>query len=158
MKKSTLIANLCVWGLLLAISIAFQVWYRTAQAIEESYTSSLPYQEGILHSGPVIMMGIGVIAALIFVQLKGIVLKRGARRACRLVGLLFIALLAVSAVSVPAFAQGIPLTAFVVVGISYGAPVLYVIAGVLYGLGCAPLDPNQPKPRITGPFTPDEED
>lgn len=162
MKKSTFIANIVVWCVVLAGMGAFQLWYRSvdSQTGFEAVTGSMALSLLLVLSGPFLLYSLGALAGLVLVWLKKICLHRGARLACRVVSALVAAVvvLAVVPLLLPGAGDAVGLALALVVLLSMAAPVFYVGFGLLYALAFAPLDPNQKKPLVTGPFTPDEDE
>lgn len=168
MKKSTLIANAVVWGILLCVTVAFQAWYRTSdfgtvQGVVQGTASGADaviktlVSWGIACSGPVLLCALGALLGLTLVAVKKLELSRGARALFRVLGALTVVFVAVGSVSVVAVSAGLPLPLMLLTVVFYLAPVVFVIGGFCWSVGLAPLDPNQKKPLVSGPFSPDED-
>lgn len=147
MKKNVLIANVAVWGILMAVCIAFQAWYRTGEVTSTYYAvqGSPILQVMLVVSGPILLFALGALLGLPFVWFKKIQLGRGVRRVLRVISVLFLACVAM--VIVPMLFQ-VTLTApvVVVVYLSMAAPAVIVILGFLYALGLADIDPSKKSP------------
>ncbi len=157
MKKNVLIANAVVWGILLAVCAAFQVWYRSGEVIDTYYAvMGSPFlQVMAVESGPVILFAVGALLGLPFVGLKKIKLGRGARNALRVVSALFLAVLVLSLVPM-LFGIGPTVPVVIVVYLSMVAPAVIVIFGFLYALGLAELDPTKKGPFAK--YLPDDDE
>lgn len=150
MRKSTFIGNLVAWLVVGVACVAFLVWYNTTDAeVVLEATESVPVQVGMVLASPLLLFAIGALLGLLLVRLKRILLGRGARRACRVVAVLALALVLVAALPavVPAAAESLLFAAVIVVYVTMAAPVLLIILGFVYGLGCAGVDPDK-----RGPF------
>lgn len=147
MKKNVLIANLIVWGALLAICIAFQAWYRTAE-FEATYAAiqdSRLLQVGLIYSGPILLFALGALLGLAFVWGKKVQMGHGARLAMRIISGLWLGIMALSLVPM---LFGVNLTVPVVIVVYLGmlAPAVIAIFGFVYALGLAELDPTKKGP------------
>lgn len=144
MKKTTFFGNLVVWGVLVVLCTAFQVWYRgaDAEAAWEVISSSTLAQGALIFTGPVLAYGIGVLAALLFVWFRKILISPVARTALRVTSAVFILLVALAIVPVfaPDMASAFMLPTAVVVYFALAAPIVIVLLGILYGIGLAGVD------------------
>ena len=151
MKKSTFIGNVVAWAAVAAVCIAFLAWYHTTDAavVEEALASSAPVQLGVVLASPVLLYAMGVEIGVLLLWFKSILMGRTAKRVYRAVGIAALALLAL--VAVPVFApsaQGAFLgISIVVVYVTMAAPILIMMLGFLYALGCAGVDATK-----RGPF------
>lgn len=163
MKKSTFVGNVAVWGVLLVVCVAFQVWYRGA-SIEESQalmeTSTLA-QVAIMVSGPLLVFAAGAALGALVVWLRKVSLGRGARLAFRVLGWGFLALLVIVAVGVtlPAQAQAalgglLLVPAVIVTFLSLAMSPVVALLGFCYAMGLAGVNTEKRGPFAK--FLPDD--
>ena len=159
MKKSTFLGNLIAWLVVGAACGAFLAWYNLtdADAVLEA-TESTAVQVAMVLSSPLLLFAIGAALGLLLVWFKRLLMGRGARTACRAVAVVVLALvlLAVVPALAPSVAGSFLVPTIIVVYVTMAAPVLFIIAGFLYALGRAGVDPSR-----RGPFAkylPDDEE
>lgn len=147
MRKNARIANLIVWGVLLATCIAFQVWYRTGDVSSTYHAvqASTFLQVMVVISGPTLLFAIGALLGILFVWIKKIQLGRGVRTTFRVIAALFLACVVLAFVPM-LFGATLTVPVVVVVYLSMAAPAVIVILGFLYALGLAELDPTKKGP------------
>lgn len=159
MKKSTFIGNVVAWAAVAVVCIAFLAWYHTTDAavVEEALASSALVQLGVVLASPVLLYAMGVEIGVLLLWFKDILMGRTAKRACRAAGIVSLALLAL--VAVPVFApsaQGAFLgISIVVVYVTMAAPILIMMLGFLYALGCAGVDAT--KRGLFAKYLPEDE-
>lgn len=149
MKKSTFVGNLAAFVALAAASCAFLAWYHFSDNTLEVIASSPLAQLGVVLASPVLLYAIGVVLGLALVWFKKITFGRGAKLALRVAGILGLALLALCAVPVlvPEAGETLIGPVVVVVYVAMVAPILIVVVGFVYALGCAGVDKDK-----RGPF------
>ena len=147
MKKSTFIGNFVAWVAVAAVCIAFLAWYHSTDAGEVASVieASAPARLGVVLASPVLLYAMGAVLGLLLVWFKKIELGRGFKRAWRIVGILALALFALAGVPVLAGdAAGIGMgPAMVIVVVSRMAPILVMMLGFVYALGCAGVDKSR---------------
>lgn len=151
MRKSTFVGNLVAWLVVGAVCAAFLAWYHVSDldVVSAAIGSSALVQLGVVLGGPVLMYAIGVVLGLLLLWFKKISLGRGFKLLWRVLGLAGLAVIALAAVPL---LGGDAATAFmwasvIVVYVSVVAPVLIMVLGFLYALGCAGTDRTK-----RGPF------
>lgn len=144
MRKSTFVGNLVAWLVVAAVCAAFLAWYHVSDldVVSAAIGSSALVQLGVVLGGPVLMYAIGVVLGLLLLWFKKISLGRGFKLLWRVLGLAGLAVIALAAVPL---LGGDAATAFmwasvIVVYVSVVAPVLIMVLGFLYALGCAGTD------------------
>lgn len=158
MKKSTFIGNFVAWVVVAAASIAFLAWYHlTDPDTVLAATDSPLVQTGMVLAAPLLLFAMGVVIGLLLLWFKHILMGRGVRLACRVVAILSLVfiLLAAVPVVVPAAAESFLGPAVIVVYVTMAAPILIMMLGFVYALGCAGVDASK-----RGPFAkylPDDE-
>ena len=158
MKKSTFIGNFVAWVAVCAASIAFLAWYHlTDPDTVLAATDSPVVQTGMVLAAPLLLFGMGVIIGLLLLWFKHILMGRGARLACRVVAVLSLVfiLLAAVPVVVPAAAESFLGPAVIVVYVTMAAPILIMMLGLAYALGCAGVDTS--KRGLFAKYLPDDE-
>lgn len=149
MKKSTFIGNFVAWVAVCAVCIAFLAWYHASDAATVEAASHLPHvQLGIILASPFLLYGMGAVLGLLLVRFKRILMGGAARAVCRAFALLALALLALVAVPVlvPSTGDAFLGLSVVVVYVTMAAPILIMVFGFLYALGCAGKDPSKKGP------------
>ena len=158
LKKSTFIGNFVAWVVVAAASIAFLAWYHLSDPDTVLAATDSPLvQTGMVLAAPLLLFAMGVVIGLLLLWFKHILMGRGARLACRVVAVLSLVfiLLAAVPVVVPAAAESFLGPAVIVVYVTMAAPILIMMLGLVYALGCAGVDASK-----RGPFAkylPDDE-
>ena len=151
MKKSTFIGNFVAWVAVAAACIAFLAWYHMTDAsvVEAALDSSALVSLGVLLASPVLLFAMGAVIGLLLVWFKDILMGRLAKRACLAASVVALALFVLAAVPVFAPSAGGAFLGIsvVVVYVARLAPILVMLFGFLYALGCAGVDASK-----RGPF------
>lgn len=151
MKKSTFIGNFVAWVAIAAVCIAFLAWYHTTDAavVEAALDGSALVSLGVLLASPVLLFAMGAVIGLLLVWFKDILMGRLAKRACLAASVVALALFVLAAVPVFAPSAGGAFLGIsvVVVYVARLAPILVMLFGFLYALGCAGVDASK-----RGPF------
>lgn len=151
MRKTTFFGNLVAWAAVVAACVAFLAWYHGADAavVEAAMAGSTLVQLGMVLASPALLYALGAVLGLLLVRFKGILMGRASRLACRFVAIAALVALALVAVPVLAPATGNAFLGIsvVVVYVTMTAPVLLMMLGFAYALGCAGVDPSK-----RGPF------
>lgn len=151
MKKSTFVGNFFAWVVVAAACSAFLAWYHMTdmEVVAAALGSSGPAQLGVILAAPVLVYAIGVVLGLLVLWLKKITVGKVAKRVCRAVSLVVLACMALAGlpVLVPSAGDALLGLVVVVVYVSMAAPVLFVVIGFLYAVGCAGVDRTK-----RGPF------
>lgn len=151
MRKSTFIGNFVAWVVVAAVCIAFLAWYHMSDldVVSAAIGDSALVQLGVVLASPVLLYAMGVVIGLMLLWIKKITLGRSFKLLWRVLGLTGLAVIALAAVPM---LGGDAATAFmwasvIVVYVSVAAPVLIMVFGFLYALGCAGTDRTK-----RGPF------
>ena len=158
LKKSTFIGNFVAWVVVAAASIAFLAWYHlTDPDTVLAATDSPLVQTGMVLAAPLLLFAMGVVIGLLLLWFKHILMGRGARLACRVVAILSLVfiLLAAVPVVVTAAAESFLGPAVIVVYVTMAAPILIMMLGFVYALGCAGVDASKKGPFAK--YLPDDE-
>lgn len=151
MKKSTFIGNFVAWVAIAAVCIAFLAWYHTTDAavVEAALDGSALVSLGVLLASPVLLFAMGAVIGLLLVWFKDILMGRLAKRACLAAAIVALALFVLAAVPVfaPSASGAFLGISVVVVYVARLAPILVMLFGFLYALGCAGVDASK-----RGPF------
>ena len=151
MRKTTFFGNFVAWVAAAAVCIAFLAWYHMsdATAVASAIESSALVQLGVVLASPVLLFAMGVVIGLLLLWFKKILMGRTAKRACRAAGIAGLALLTLVAVPVlaPSTEGAFLGVSVVVVYVTMAAPILIMMLGFLYALGCAGVDASK-----RGPF------
>lgn len=151
MKKSTFVGNFVAWAVVAAACCAFLAWYHMTdmEVVAAALGESAPAQLGLILAAPVLVYAIGVVLGLLVVWFKKITLGKVAKRVCRVVALAVLACMALAGlpVLVPSAGDALLGLVVVVVYVSMAAPVLFVVIGFVYAMGCAGVDRTK-----RGPF------
>ncbi len=151
MKKSTFIGNFVAWVAIAAVCIAFLAWYHMTDAsvVEAALDGSALVSLGVLLASPVLLFAMGAVIGLLLVWFKDILMGRLAKRACLAASVVALALFVLAAVPVFAPSAGGAFLGIsvVVVYVARLAPILVMLFGFLYALGCAGVDASK-----RGPF------
>ena len=151
MKKSTFIGNFVAWVAVAAACIAFLAWYHMTDAsvVEAALDGSALVSLGVLLASPVLLFAMGAVIGLLLVWFKDILMGRLAKRACLTASVVALALFVLAAVPVFAPSAGGAFLGIsvVVVYVARLAPILVMLFGFLYALGCAGVDTSK-----RGPF------
>lgn len=144
MKKSTFYGNLVAWIAIAAVCIAFLAWYHMSdlETVSAAIGDSALVQLGVILAAPLLLFAMGVIIGVVLVWFKKIELRRGFKVLWRVVGILGLAMLALAVVPLvaPAAASAFMWASVVVVYVSMMAPILIMMFGLAYALGCAGVD------------------
>ena len=151
MKKSTFIGNFVAWVAIAAVCIAFLAWYHMTDAsvVEAALDGTALVSLGVLLASPVLLFAMGTVIGLLLVWFKDILMGRLAKRACLAASVVALALFVLAAVPVFAPSAGGAFLGIsvVVVYVARLAPILVMLFGFLYALGCAGVDASK-----RGPF------
>lgn len=151
MRKSTFIGNFVAWVAIAAACIAFLAWYHAtdAAAIEAAMADSALVQLGLVLASPVLLYAMGVVLGLLLIWFKRILMGRAARLVCRFFAIAVLVVFALVAVPVLAPETGNAFlgVSVIVVYVTRAAPILIMMFGFLYALGCAGVDATK-----RGPF------
>ena len=151
MKKSTFLGNFVAWVLIAAACTAFLAWYHMTdfEVVAEAIGGSMAVQLGVILAAPVLVFAIGVVLGLLVLWLKKITVGRAAKVTCRVISILALVCLALAGLPalVPAAQEALLGMVVVVVYVSAVAPILFVVLGFVYAVGCAGVDR-----RKRGPF------
>lgn len=151
MRKTTFIGNFVAWVAVAALCIAFLAWYHMSDAgvVSAALAGSSLVQLGVVLASPALLYAMGVVIGLLLVWFKRILMGRVAKRVCRAVGIALAVLLALAAVPVfsPDSGGAFLGVSVVVIYVTRAAPILIMVFGLLYALGCAGVDASK-----RGPF------
>ena len=147
MKKSTFIGNLVVWSVVAALCCAFLAWWHLGNVTPN--ISDPMVQLGVVLAAPLLLYAMGALVGLALMWFKKILVGRAAKRACRVVGILALALMLLAGLPAPVPSAGEALVgvSFVVVYVTMVAPLLVMVLGFVYAVGCAGVDASR-----RGPF------
>ena len=141
MKKSTFVGNFVAAVLVAAAAIAFLAWYHMSdfEAVSAAIGDSALVQMGIVVASPLLLYAIGVVLGLMILWFKKITLGRGFKVLWRVLGILGLAVIALSVVPLfaPATTSGLMWASVIVVYVTMVAPIMIVMFGFFYALGCA---------------------
>lgn len=147
MKKSTFIGNLVAWVAVAAACCAFLAWWHLGNGTPN--ISDPLVQLGVVLAAPLLLYAIGVLIGLALMWFKKILVGRVSKRVCRVIGIL--ALVFVLLAGVPALApdtgEALMGPAMVVVYVTMVAPLMIMMLGFVYAVGCAGVDTSK-----RGPF------
>ena len=150
MKKSTFIGNLVAWILVAAACCAFLAWYHMSDfdLVAAAIGDSPLVQVGVVLAAPLLLYAIGVVLGLMLVWFKKILMGRIGKRVCRVIGILALVFLLFAGLPalVPDAANTLLGPVVVVVYVSMMAPVLIVMLGFAYAVGCAGVDTSKRGP------------
>lgn len=143
MKKSTFIGNLVAWIVVAAVCGAFLVWWQTGEGTAN--ISDPVVQLGVVLAAPMLLYAIGALAGLALLWFKRILVGRITKIVCRIIGILALAfvLFAGVPVFVPDAGSSLLGPVVVVVYVSMVAPLLILVLGVVYAIGCAGVSPGK---------------
>lgn len=151
MKKSTFIGNFVAWVVVAAACIAFLAWYHTSDmdVVAAAIGDSALVQLGVILASPLLLFAMGAVIGLMVLWLKKITLGRGFKLLWRVLGLAGLAVIALAAVPLAGegAASAFMWASVVVVYVSVAAPILIMLFGFFYALGCAGTDASR-----RGPF------
>ena len=151
MRKSTFIGNLVAWVVVAAVCVAFLAWYHMSDmdVVAAAIGDSALVQLGVVAASPVLLFAMGVLIGLALVWFKKITLGRGLKVLWRVVGIAGLALIAMSAAPMlsPEMESAFMWASVIVVYVSIAAPILIMMFGLAYALGCAGTDASK-----RGPF------
>lgn len=151
MRKSTFIGNLVAWVVVAAVCVAFLAWYHMSDmdVVAAAIGDSALVQLGVVAASPVLLFAMGVLIGLALVWFKKITLGRGFKVLWRVVGIAGLALIAMSAAPMlsPEMESAFMWASVIVVYVSIAAPILIMMFGLAYALGCAGTDVSK-----RGPF------
>lgn len=147
MKKSTFIGNLVAWIVVAALCCAFLAWWHLGNGTPN--ISDPMVQLGVVLAAPLLLYAMGALVGLALMWFKKILVGRAAKRACRVVGILALALMLLAGLPAPVPSAGEALVgvSFVVVYVTMVAPLLVMVLGFVYAVGCAGVDASR-----RGPF------
>lgn len=147
MKKSTFIGNLVAWIVVAALCCAFLAWWHLGNGTPN--ISDPMVQLGVVLAAPLLLYAMGALVGLALMWFKKILVGRAAKRACRVVGILALALMLLAGLPAPVPSAGEVLVgvSFVVVYVTMVAPLLVMVLGFVYAVGCAGVDASR-----RGPF------
>ncbi|MBM6775106.1 hypothetical protein [Olsenella profusa] len=151
MRKSTFIGNFVAWVVVAAVCIAFLAWYHMSDmtVVADVLGDSPLAQLGVVLAAPVLLYAIGVILGLMVLWFKKITLGHAFKLLWRVLGIVGLAVLALAAVPLLGgdAAQAFMWASVIVVYVSVAAPILIMVFGFFYALGCAGTDKSR-----RGPF------
>ncbi|HIZ18058.1 MAG TPA: hypothetical protein IAA22_02960 [Candidatus Olsenella stercoravium] len=147
MKKSTFIGNLAVWVVAAAACCAFLAWWNLGNGTPD--ISDPLVQLGVVLAAPVLLYAIGAVVGLVLLWFKKILVGRVTKRVCRAIGILMLlfVLLAGTPALLPDAGEALLGPAVVVVYVTMVAPLLIMMLGFVYAIGCAGVDTSK-----RGPF------
>lgn len=151
MRKSTFIGNLVAWVVVAAVCVAFLAWYHMSDmdVVAAAIGDSALVQLGVVAASPVLLFAMGVLIGLALVWFKKITLGCGFKVLWRVVGIIGLAIIAMSAAPMlsPEMEGAFMWASVIVVYVSIAAPILIMMFGFSYALGCAGVDRDK-----RGPF------
>lgn len=147
MKKSTFIGNLVAWVAVAAACCAFLAWWHLGNGTPN--ISDPLVQLGVVLAAPLLLYAIGVLIGLALMWFKKILVGRVSKRVCRVIGVLalFFVLLAGVPALAPDTGEALMGPAMVVVYVTMVAPLMIMMLGFVYAVGCAGVDTSK-----RGPF------
>lgn len=147
MKKSTFVGNLVAWVAVAAACCAFLAWWHLGNGTPN--ISDPLVQLGVVLAAPLLLYAIGVLIGLALMWFKKILVGRVSKRVCRVIGVLalFFVLLAGVPALAPDTGEALMGPAMVVVYVTMVAPLMIMMLGFVYAVGCAGVDTNK-----RGPF------
>lgn len=147
MKKSTFIGNLVAWVAAAAACCAFLAWWHLGNGTPN--ISDPLVQLGVVLAAPLLLYAIGVLIGLALMWFKKILVGRVSKRVCRVIGVLalFFVLLAGVPALAPDTGEALMGPAMVVVYVTMVAPLMIMMLGFVYAVGCAGVDTSK-----RGPF------
>ncbi|WP_417228862.1 hypothetical protein [Thermophilibacter sp.] len=147
MKKSTFIGNLVAWVAVAAACCAFLAWWHLGNGTPN--ISDPLVQLGVVLAAPLLLYAIGVLIGLALMWFKKILVGRVSKRVCRVIGVLalFFVLLAGVPALAPQTGEALMGPAMVVVYVTMVAPLMIMMLGFVYAVGCAGVDTSK-----RGPF------
>lgn len=147
MKKSTFIGNLVAWVAVAAACCAFLAWWHLGNGTPN--ISDPLVQLGVVLAAPLLLYAIGVLIGLALMWFKKILVGRVSKRVCRVIGVLalFFVLLAGVPALAPDTGEALMGPAMVVVYVTMAAPLMIMMLGFVYSVGCAGVDTSK-----RGPF------
>lgn len=134
MKKNTFVANVIVWAALAVASIGFLIW---GQAVGNDFGDNTALLAAAVYARPVAAFSVGALVTTLLVKFLGLKLRRGARLAWRILGIVPTVLFAFSPLAIPLLPDTAATVFAVVLLVAIAVPVLFVLFGVLYGLSLA---------------------
>lgn len=146
----TFIGNLAAFLLVFVVCAGFLAWWHLGGG---SASVSSPYvQLGVILAAPFLVYALGAILGLIFLWVKKTTVRRVTKIICRVLGIAALAfmLLAIFPVFFPQYGDALLGPVQVVVIIAMAAPILFVVLGVVYAIGCAGVTPAAAKGAGTG--------
>ena len=151
MKKTTFIGNFAAWVVVAAASVAFLAWYHMTdfEVVSAAIGDSALVQLGVVLASPLLLYAIGALIGLLLVWFKRIRMGRVSRTACLVLALLVLAFVLLAAVPAlaPDTAGALMIPTVVVVYVTMVAPLLIMMLGFVYAVGCAGVDKSK-----RGPF------
>ena len=147
MKKSTFIGNLVAWIVVAALCCAFLAWWHLGNGTPN--ISDPMVQLGVVLAAPLLLYAMGALVGLALMWFKKILVGRVTKRVCRVVGVLALALMLLAGLPaiVPSAGEALVGVGFVVVYVTMVAPLLVMMLGFVYAVGCAGVDASR-----RGPF------
>lgn len=147
MKKSTFIGNLVAWVAVAAACCAFLAWWHLGNGTPN--ISDPLVQLGVVLAAPLLLYAIGVLIGLALMWFKKILVGCVSKRVCRVIGVLalFFVLLAGVPALAPDTGEALMGPAMVVVYVTMVAPLMIMMLGFVYAVGCAGVDTSK-----RGPF------
>ncbi len=147
MKKSTFVGNLVAWVAVAAACCAFLAWWHLGNGTPN--ISDPLVQLGVVLAAPLLLYAIGVLIGLALMWFKKILVGRVSKRVCRVIGVLalFFVLLAGVPALAPDTGEALMGPAMVVVYVTMVAPLMIMMLGFVYAVGCAGVDTSK-----RGPF------
>lgn len=147
MKKSTFAGNLVAWVAVAAACCAFLAWWHLGNGTPN--ISDPLVQLGVVLAAPLLLYATGVLIGLALMWFKKILVGRVSKRVCRVIGVLalFFVLLAGVPALAPDTGEALMGPAMVVVYVTMVAPLMIMMLGFVYAVGCAGVDTSK-----RGPF------
>lgn len=141
MKKLTFIGNLAAFLLVFVVCAGFLAWWHLGGG--SASVASPIVQLGVILAAPFLVYALGAILGLIYLWVRGTTFRRVTKIICRVLGVATLAfmLLAIFPVFFPEFGDALLGPVQVVVIIAMAAPILFVVLGVVYAIGCAGVTP-----------------
>lgn len=147
MKKSTFIGNLVAWIVVGAACCAFLAWWHLGNGTPN--ISDPMVQLGVVLASPLLLYAIGALLGVALMWFKKILVGRLTKRVCRVVGILALAFVLLTGLPalVPATEEALMGPVMVVVYVTLVAPLMIMMFGFVYAIGCAGVDASK-----RGPF------
>lgn len=149
MKKTTFVGNLAAWVAVGVVCCAFLGWWHLSDGIPSVQSSAV--QLGVVLAAPLLLYAIGAIIGLAVLWFKKILVSRITKRVCRVISIAVLAFVLAAGLPalIPATGEALLGPAVVVVYVAMAAPLLLVVLGVVYAVGCAGAnEPRKSEPDV----------